>query len=120
LTVVRRAPDGKISSLNTHALAETRLKHLLALTKPRVVSLIVFCAIIGMFLATPGLPPPLVVFFATVGIALVAGAAAAFNCLVEQKIDALMARTRRRPLPSGEPTSLPTLTFAGIAGAGGL
>ena len=106
--------------MSTHALAETRLKHLLALTKPRVVSLIVFCAVIGMFLATPGLPPPRIVFFATLGIALVAGAAAAFNCLVEQKIDALMARTRRRPLPSGEITSLPTLAFAGVVGGLGL
>ena len=59
-------------------------------------------------------------FFATVGIALVAGAAAAINCLVEQKIDALMARTRRRPLPSGELTSLPTLVFAGTVGGSGL
>ena len=58
--------------------------------------------------------------FATLGIALVAGAAAAINCLVEQKIDALMARTRRRPLPSGELTSLSTLTFAGIVGGIGL
>ncbi len=106
--------------MTTLALAESRLKQLFALTKPRVVSLIVFCAVIGMFLATPGLPPPDVVFFATVGIALVAGAAAAINCLVEQKVDALMARTRRRPLPSGELTSLTTLVFAGIVGGAGL
>ena len=118
-----RCPSGanhRHRRLSTLALAETRLKHFLALTKPRVVSLIVFCAVIGMFLATPGLPPPRIVFFATVGIALVAGAAAAFNCLVEQKIDALMARTRRRPLPSGELTSLPTLAFAGVVGGLGL
>jgi protoheme IX farnesyltransferase len=102
------------------ALAESRFKQFVALTKPRVVSLIVFCAVIGMFLATPGLPPPGVVFFATVGIALVAGAAAAINCLVEQKIDALMARTRARPLPRGELTSLQTLVFAGIVGGIGL
>ena len=106
--------------LTTLALAETRLKHFLALTKPRVVSLIVFCAVIGMFLATPELPPARIVLFATIGIALVAGAAAAINCLVEQKVDALMARTRRRPLPSGELTSLPTLAFAGIVGGLGL
>ena len=74
-----------------------------------MVSLIVFCAVIGMFLAAPGLPPAGIVFFATLGIALVAGAAAAVNCLVEQKIDALMARTRWRPLPRGELTSLQTL-----------
>jgi protoheme IX farnesyltransferase len=101
-------------------LAEVRLKQLFALTKPRVVSLIVFVAVIGMFLATPGLPPPGTVFFATIGIALVAGAAAAFNCLLEQKIDALMSRTRRRPLPSGELTSLPTLVFAATVGGLGL
>jgi protoheme IX farnesyltransferase len=90
------------------------------LTKPRVVSLIVFCAVIGMFLAVPGMPPAGVVFFATVGIALVAGAAAAVNCLVEQKIDGLMARTRRRPLPSGELTSPQTMVFAGLIGGVGL
>ena len=102
------------------ALAETRLKQFLALAKPRVVSLIVFCAVIGMFLATPGLPPPAVVFAATVGIALVAGAAAAINCLVEQKIDAKMMRTARRPLPSGELTSTQTLWFASLVGVAGL
>jgi protoheme IX farnesyltransferase len=101
------------------ALAENRLKQFVALTKPRVVSLIVFCAVIGMFLATPGLPPPTIVFFATAGIALVAGAAAAINCLVEQKIDAVMSRTRTRPLPRGELTSLQTLVSpASSAGSG--
>ena len=102
------------------ALAETRARQFLALTKPRVVSLIVFCAVIGMFLAVPGLPPAGIVFFATLGIALVAGAAAAVNCLVEQKIDAVMQRTRRRPLPSGELTSLQTLVFASAVGGAGL
>ena len=102
------------------ALAETRLKQFLALAKPRVVSLIVFCAVIGMFLAVPGLPNPTVVFAATVGIALVAGAAAAINCLVEQKIDAKMQRTRARPLPAGELTSRQTLLFASLVGGAGL
>ena len=102
------------------ALAETRLKQFLALAKPRVVSLIVFCAVIGMFLAVPGLPNPGVVFAATVGIALVAGAAAAINCLVEQKIDARMQRTRARPLPSGVLTSRQTLLFATLVGGAGL
>lgn len=106
--------------MTTLALSEDRLRQFLALTKPRVVSLVVFCAVIGMFLAVPGLPPPAVVFFATVGIALVAGAAAAINCLVEQKLDALMARTRRRPLPSGALTSLQTLAFAAVVGGSGL
>jgi len=106
--------------MTTLALAEVRFRQFLALTKPRVVQLIVFCAVIGMFLAVPGLPPPATVFFATLGIALVAGAAAAVNCLVEQKIDALMLRTRGRPLPRGEITSLSTLVFALLVGGAGM
>jgi len=102
------------------ALAETRLRQFLALTKPRVVTLIVFVAVIGMFLSVPGLPPPGVVFAATLGIALVAGSAAAINCLVERKIDALMARTRARPLPRGEITPAQTLAFAAVVGGAGL
>ena len=102
----------------------SRFTQFLALTKPRVVSLIVFCAVIGMFLAVPfgalDLRFALVALAATVGIALVAGAAAAINCLVEQKIDALMARTRGRPLPRGELTPAQTLVFAAIIGGGGL
>ncbi|HSN19198.1 MAG TPA: heme o synthase [Usitatibacter sp.] len=90
------------------------------LTKPRVVSLIVFTAVIGMFLASPGLPPLDRVAFATVGIALVAGAAAAFNCLVEQKLDAVMARTRGRPTVSGTISSPQVLLFAGVVGGLGL
>jgi len=102
------------------ALAESRFRQFFALTKPRVVSLIVFCAVIGMFLAVPGLPPADIVFAATLGIALVAGAAAAINCLVEQKIDAVMQRTRGRPLPRGELTSAQTLVFASVVGGAGL
>jgi protoheme IX farnesyltransferase len=102
------------------ALTESRLKSFIALTKPRVLSLIVFCAVIGMFLAVPGLPPAGTVFFATIGIAFVAGAAAAINCLVEQKIDGRMSRTRRRPLPQGDVSSRSTLVFAGILGGLGL
>jgi protoheme IX farnesyltransferase len=91
-----------------------------ALTKPRVVSLIVFTAVIGMFLATPGMVPVRILLAATLGIALVAGAAAAVNCLVEQNADALMLRTRWRPLPSGELSSVQTLAFAGVVGGLGL
>ena len=90
------------------------------LTKPRVVSLIVFTAVIGMFLSVPGAVPLQALLAGTLGIALVAGAAAAMNCLVEQKIDAIMARTSRRPLPRGELTSLQTLVFAGVIGGIGL
>jgi protoheme IX farnesyltransferase len=104
-------------SLTTH-----RLRQFLELTKPRVVSLIVFCAVIGMFLAVPaGRWIALdLLLAATAGIALVAGAAAAVNCLVEQKIDAVMARTRARPLPRGELSSAATLLFAGVVGGVGL
>ena len=96
------------------------LGQFLALAKPRVVSLIVFCAVIGMFLATPGLPPIQAVVFGTLGIALTAGSAAAVNCLLEQHIDAQMARTRGRPLPSGTINSRQTVTFAFFVGGLGL
>ena len=103
----------------------SRLQQFLQLTKPRVVSLIVFTAVIGMFLAVPGeqLSSPhfwTAALFATLGIALVAGSAAAVNCLVEQKIDAVMARTRGRPLPMGTITSQETLLFSGAVGGIGL
>src|SRR3979490_325056 len=97
-----------------------RFRQFLSLTKPRVVSLIVFCAVIGMYLAVPGWVPPKLLLAATTGIWLVAGAAAAVNCLVEQKIDAVMRRTRARPLPRGELTSAQTLAFAGVIGGIGL
>jgi heme o synthase len=97
-----------------------RLRQFLGLTKPRVVSLIVFCAAIGMFLATPGMVPPGLLLSAIIGIWLVAGSAAAVNCLVEQKIDAVMSRTRGRPLPRGELTSRQTLVFAAAIGGAGL
>ncbi|HMA90870.1 MAG TPA: heme o synthase [Burkholderiales bacterium] len=97
-----------------------RARAFYALTKPRVVSLIVFTAVIGMLLATPGMVPPRALFAGTLGIALVAGAAAAVNCLVEQHIDAVMQRTRWRPLPRGELGALHTLMFAGVVGGAGL
>jgi protoheme IX farnesyltransferase len=113
--------------VTTHALLSAsvrsfaqRARAYYALTKPRVVSLIVFTAIIGMFLATPGMVAPQLLLAGTLGIALVAGAAAAVNCLVEQKIDAVMQRTRARPLPRGELTSLQTLVFSGVIGGAGL
>ncbi|HEV7802794.1 MAG TPA: heme o synthase [Burkholderiales bacterium] len=90
------------------------------LTKPRVVSLIVFTAVIGMFLAVPGAVPLQALLAGTLGIALIAGAAAAMNCLVEQKIDAIMLRTSRRPLPRGNLSSRETLLFAGVIGGIGL
>jgi len=109
--------------VNTQVLSESfsqRLRAFYALTKPRVVSLIVFTAVIGMFLATPGMVPAQVLLAGTLGIAFVAGAAAAVNCLVEQKIDAVMSRTRWRPLPRGELSAAQTLAFAGVLGGAGL
>jgi protoheme IX farnesyltransferase len=100
--------------------AASRFSHFYQLTKPRVVALIVFTAVIGMFLAAPGMVPLQPLIAGTLGIALTAGAAAAVNCLVEQRIDALMSRTRARPLPRGEVTSIETLVFAGIVGGAGL
>ncbi len=98
----------------------SRMQQFYRLTKPRVVSLIVFTAIIGMFLSVPGAVPLNALIFGTLGIALVAGAAAAVNCLVEQKIDSVMARTRGRPLPKGEVNSLETIFFVAVIGGAGL
>src|SRR5438309_1955151 len=109
--------------VNTQVLSQSftqKLRAYYELTKPRVVRLVVFTAVIGMFLATPGMVPARVLIAATLGIAFVAGAAAAINCLVEQRIDALMQRTRWRPLPRGELGALQTLAFAGALGAAGL
>ncbi|OGA27482.1 MAG: protoheme IX farnesyltransferase [Betaproteobacteria bacterium RIFCSPLOWO2_02_FULL_65_24] len=97
-----------------------KLRHFYQLTKPRVVALVVFCAVIGMLLATPHMVPWRLLAAATLGIWLVAGAAAAVNCLVERSIDAVMMRTRGRPLPRGELSSAETLVFAGLVGGCGL
>lgn len=96
------------------------LKSFLALTKPRVCSLIVFTAIIGMFLATPGMVPWDILIIGSIGIGFVSGAAAAFNCLIEEKIDALMARTRGRPLPLGQVSQVETIIFSTVLGGLGL
>lgn len=97
----------------------SRLRQYYALTKPRVVQLIVFCAVIGMLLAVPGLPDWRLVLAGTIGIWLVAAAAAAFNCLVEQHIDARMARTAWRPTAKGELTNGWTLAFSAALCAAG-
>ena len=94
-----------------------------ALTKPRVVQLIVFCAAIGMLLAVPGWPSLAawgVALAATAGIWLVASAAAAFNCLVEQQIDAKMKRTAWRPTAKGDLGNGQTLAFAALLCAAGM
>ncbi len=97
----------------------SRLRQYWALTKPRVVQLIVFCALIGMLLAAPGLPDWRLVAGAVVGIWLVAAAAAAFNCLVEQRIDSRMARTSWRATATGELSSGQALLFSIVLGLTG-
>jgi protoheme IX farnesyltransferase len=97
----------------------SRARQFYALTKPRVVQLIVFCAVIGMLMAVPGLPDLTLALAATAGIWLVAAAAAAFNCLVEQRIDARMARTAWRPTARGQLTNTQTLTFSALLCAAG-
>ena len=97
-----------------------RLAAFFHLCKPRVNSLIVFTAMIGMFLATPGFPPLLRFAVASIGIALVAFAAAALNCLVERTIDARMARTSWRATARGDISVVETVTLATLLGAAGL
>lgn len=111
-----------VSSAVAPAAAQSRPKwrQFYALTKPRVVQLIVFCAVIGMFLAVPGLPDWKLLLAATVGIWMVAGAAAAFNCLVEQQIDSKMQRTAWRPTAKGEMSLPQTLLFSGLLCAAGM
>ena len=92
----------------------------LELTKPRVVALITFTAMVGMLLATPGMVPWEILLFGSLGIALVAGSAAAINHLVDRQADALMARTRHRPLPSGHLEAWQVLGFALVIGTLGL
>ena len=89
----------------------------MALTKPRVTQLAVFCAVIGMFLATPCMVPWKVLVGGTVGIWLLAGAAFAINCLVEQQIDAKMRRTAWRPSARCEITTAQILMFSGVLGS---
>jgi len=106
--------------MTTQTVAPNRIAQYWALTKPRVTQLAVFCAVIGMFLATPGLPDWKIVIAATIGIWLLAGAAFAVNCLVERKIDSRMARTARRPMALGEISVMQTLLFSGVIGGVGM
>jgi protoheme IX farnesyltransferase len=101
-------------TLAVRPFAATRWAQFYALTKPRVVQLIVFCAVIGMLLAQPGLPDWQRALAGTLGIWLVASAAAAFNCLVEQQIDRRMARTAWRPSARGDLTTGWTLAFSAV------
>ncbi|HIF51164.1 MAG TPA: protoheme IX farnesyltransferase [Thiotrichaceae bacterium] len=88
----------------------------LTLCKPKVVSLIVFTAIVGMFLATPAMVPWDVLIYATVGIGMAASSAATINHVVDQRIDSIMARTKNRPLPEGKISPLNAIIFAWFLG----
>jgi len=97
----------------------TRWRQYWVLTKPRVTQLAVFCAIIGMFLATPGMVPWPILIGGSIGIWLLAGAAFAVNCLIEQAVDAKMRRTAWRPSATGEITPFQIIIFScGLGGAG--
>jgi len=90
------------------------------LTKPRVTQLAVFCAIIGMCLATPGMVPWPILIGGSIGIWLLAGAAFAVNCLIEQAVDAKMRRTAWRPSATGEITPIQIIIFSCVLGAAGM
>ncbi|NRB70665.1 MAG: protoheme IX farnesyltransferase [Xanthomonadales bacterium] len=101
----------------SHGLTPAVWRQYLELTKPRVVALIVFTAVVGMLLATSGMPPLSALFAGTAGIGLAASSAAAINHLLDQRIDAVMARTKDRPLPTGQLTESRVLAFALALGA---
>jgi protoheme IX farnesyltransferase len=92
----------------------------LEMTKPRVVLLMLLCAAVGMFLAVPGMVPADVLLFGMVGIALVAGSAAAVNHVADAEIDARMARTQARPMATGKVGMVQGLVFAAVTGAAGM
>jgi heme o synthase len=103
------APDDSLIT----ALSCLRWREYLALTKPRVSLLIVFTAIVGMVLASPGMVPLPALLFGTLGIAMASGSAAALNHILDRRIDRHMARTRRRPLATGSLRTGQALAFAG-------
>jgi protoheme IX farnesyltransferase len=109
-----------ITQTATHKHPSSRIAQYWGLTKPRVTQLAVFCAVIGMFLATDGFPGWHVLVWATLGIWLLAGAAFAVNCLIEAEIDARMARTARRATAMGELSTTQTLIFSAIIGGAGM
>lgn len=96
------------------------LRQYLVLTKPRVTQLAVFCAVIGMFLAVPGVPDLSRVVFGTLGIWLLAAAAFAINCLIEQEIDARMLRTARRATARGTISAAQVISLSGLLGGAGM
>jgi protoheme IX farnesyltransferase len=112
---VNTFPDDCIAAVRTE-----NWRDYLELTKPKVSLLIVFTAIVGMVLASPGMVPLPALLFGTLGIALASGSAAAFNHVLDRRIDEQMARTRRRPLPTGHLSKRHALVFASVLGAGSM
>lgn len=102
------------------ALTAARFNEYLELTKPKVVALILFTAVVGMFLATPGFVPLDALVFGTVGIGLAAASAAVINQYLDREIDAKMQRTQARPMPQGQIGSKSVLSFAAILGIVGM
>lgn len=112
-----------MSSVKTWPLRSGFMAHCedyLELCKPRVVALMVFTALVGMLLAAPGEVGTVTLVFGTLGIALVASSAAAINQLADRHVDAVMARTRLRPLPTGHLEAWQVLCFAAVVGALGM
>jgi len=102
------------AEMNTSVEAATDWRDYFELTKPRVVVLIVFTAIVGMFLSTPGWPGAAALVFGTIGIGVAASSAAAFNHVLDARVDIRMMRTRGRPLPQGKLTETSALIFAAV------
>jgi heme o synthase len=110
------APDDSLIT----ALSRPGWREYLSLTKPKVSLLIVFTAIVGMVLASPGMVPLPALVFGTLGIAMASGSAAALNHILDRRIDQQMARTRRRPLATGSLRTSQALVFAGILCVGSM
>lgn len=100
--------------------AVTSWRDYLEMCKPRVVLLMLLCSMVGMFLATPAMVPWDILLFGNLGIALVAGSAAALNHLVDSRIDANMARTKARPIAQGRVTNVQAATFIAVTGVTGI
>lgn len=107
------------STLNTHAKAIS-WRDYLELTKPKVVALMILTSVIGMLLAAPGVPHWDILLFGNLGIALLAGAAAVINHIVDQKIDTVMARTRKRPVATGKISPFEAILFAAALACAGM
>jgi protoheme IX farnesyltransferase len=116
---MQHAADYKLRTVSDHILASIRraaVHDYLTLCKPKIVAMIVFTAVVGMFLSTPAMVPPAILLWGSLGIWLAAASAAVINHVVDQKIDSTMARTRNRPLPKGRVTLPAAILFSLILG----